>query len=196
LLIVSPSKVAYKALEALLAKKFVFEPGKPAHIFLGANLHRVNKHVIQLGHTAYIRKMAKTFAVKPKGRVETPSKINLKALVDELEETKQDRPMDAKLLAVYRSRVGSLLYCARAVRIDIGHAVGFLCRCLTYADERALQATDDCLNYLVSQDDLPLTYDGSQGLGLDAYCDAVWGVGPYDRLYRVPLQRPRRLAFG
>ena len=101
--------------------------------------------------------MVKAFNVKISQRTETPSKANLKTLVDELDNTKKERTMDPKVLAAYRSRVGSLLYCARAVRIDTGYAVGLLCRCITYADERALQAADDCLAYLAAHDDLALT---------------------------------------
>jgi hypothetical protein len=187
LIIVAPNKATAKALEAVLAKKFVFGPGELAHLFLGANIHRVSKHVYQVTHTAYVRKMAKTFAVRPLRRPETPSKANIKSLVDELEATKKERVIDPKITASFRSRVGSALYSARAVRVDIGYAVGMLCRCLTYADERALQAADDCLAYMAAHDDLALHYDGSTGLHIDAYTDADWGVGPSTTGYVILL---------
>ena len=45
LIIVAPNKATAAALEAVLAKQFVFEPGELAHLFLGANINRVSKHV-------------------------------------------------------------------------------------------------------------------------------------------------------
>ncbi len=187
LIIVAPNKATAAALEAVLAKQFVFEAGEPAHLFLGANISRVSRHVYQVSHTAYIRKMAKSFGVRPSSRAETPSKANIKSLIDELEDTKKERTIDPKITAAFRSRVGSALYSARAVRIDIGYVVGMLCRCLTYADERALRAVDDCLAYVAANDDLALVYDGSQGLHIDAYTDADWSVGPSTTGYVIFL---------
>ena len=186
MLVSVPEEKDYQGFVEELKGTFVFTEGGEASHFLGANLARVSKHVIQVTHTGYIRRMAEVQGWDG-SRVSTPCDATIKRLVEELESTKGSRDIDPELLAKYRSLMGAELYTAVAMRPDAAYAVGMLCRCMTYPDERALTAARRVLAYLASHDDLALVFDGGLGLELNAYTDADWSTGPSTTGYILKL---------
>ncbi|MCP3995100.1 MAG: hypothetical protein GY722_08540 [bacterium] len=175
LLVVAPDKATYDKYVAALSTAFVFTDGGEAKHFLGASITRPEKHVVQLSHTGYIRRM-KDNHQGGNNRPSTPATTDLKTLVADLERTKDDREVDPSVLRRYRGLVGALLYSTCAVRLDAAHAVGMLCRCMTYPDERAIQAARRVLDYLSSHDDLAVRFDGREGMVVEAFTDSDWDM--------------------
>ena len=85
---------------------------------------------------------------------------------------------DAAMRVEYPSKVGALIYCVPASRLDCAYAIGVLARCLTFPTPEMDAAADRCMTYLHQHDHVGLTYDAaSPRPELHAYSDSDWSTG-------------------
>jgi hypothetical protein len=78
----------------------------------------------------------------------------------------------------YPSKVGALIYCVPASRLDCAYAIGMLARCLTFPTKPMSEAADRCLAYLHQHDSVGITYDATCSRPeLHAYSDSDWSTG-------------------
>lgn len=83
----------------------------------------------------------------------------------------------ATLREEYPSKVGALIYCVPASRLDSAYAIGMLARCLTFLTAAMNSAADHCLAYLRQHSEVGLTYDAScDRPDLHAYSDSDWST--------------------
>ena len=81
---------------------------------------------------------------------------------------------DKELLDVYRSLVGSLLYCAVCTRPDISYAVGMLARAMNKPTEALLDEAKRVLHYLHSTKNMGLRYMRNVPIRLYGMSDSDW----------------------
>eukprot|EP00965_Chrysotila_dentata_P222800 6193190-Pleurochrysis_carterae.AAC.1 len=78
----------------------------------------------------------------------SPASESLPKLVEQALLSKPERAIDPKLLSVYQSLVGALLYCSTHTRPDVAYAVGMLCRAMSCPTDELLAAAQRVLMYL------------------------------------------------
>ena len=103
-------------------------------------------------------------------------------LVEHYEEAVQQRresaaAVPAELQKGYPSKVGALIFCVPASRLDCAYAIGVLARCLTFPTAAMDSAADRCLAYLRQHDSVGITYDAACSRpALYAYSDSDWST--------------------
>ena len=83
------------------------------------------------------------------------------------------------LLKAYQSLIGSLMYAATSVRLDIAYAVGMLARAMTYPTEELRKRALRVIVYLAETPDLGFTFrfrgaPRGRDPGLSAFSDSDW----------------------
>ena len=126
---------------------------KLASFFLGNNIDVHSHHRVTLHSRAYVRRMTDRYLASPDQCRATPTPSD-RHIVTHYEEALSERgdtdatPSSRALRETYPSKVGALIYCVPASRIDCAHAIGMLARCLTFPTSSMDAAADRCLAYL------------------------------------------------
>ena len=154
-----------------------------ASFFLGNNIDVDSHRRVTLHSRAYLRRMTDRFLNSPDQCRATPTPSD-RHIVTNYEEELMERggaastSSSAALRKSYPSKVGALIYCVPASRVDCAHAIGMLARCLTFPTPSMDAAADRCLAYLRQHEDAGITYDASCAHPeLHAYSDSDWAVG-------------------
>ena len=158
-----------------MAKEFKFtDQGKLTDV-LGMQIHQ-NEECISISHENYITNLVETFLAGEANRKEhkTPACEELEDLI--IAAIESTGPIDPELLAMYRSLVGALLYCAVTVRPDIAYAVGMLSRALNKPTKRLLDEAKRVLTYLNSTKTLGPRYVKNVGTTLYGMSDSGWST--------------------
>ena len=167
-------------LEAINAKFKILV--KPAKFFLGNNIDVHSDGRITLSSRAYINRMIERYLHSPESRGPTSTPCERRIVADyeeaiQLRREPQSSAADAALREAYPSKVGALIYCVPASRVDCAYAIGMLARCLTFPTERMNAAADRCLTYLHQHDAAGITYDPKCSRPeLYAYSDSDWST--------------------
>ena len=80
-----------------------------------------------------------------------------------------------ELVQPFQQRLGSLMYCCTATRVDIAYSVHLLCRCMSKPTPDLMMEVDYIFAYLKRHKTVGLTYD-SKTSSLVGYSDASWEV--------------------
>jgi hypothetical protein len=94
--------------------------------------------------------------------------------------TKLWKPKDTDELidsTYYQSIVGSIMYPMLCTRPDLAYTISQLSQFNATPTMAHLSAAKRSLRYLNNTVDMGLTFSGSEGLVLEAYCDSDWGAG-------------------
>ena len=78
-----------------------------------------------------------------------------------------------ELVKPYQQRVGSLMYCCTACRVDVAYPVHLLCRCMTRPTPALMREVDHVFVYLSRHRNVGLTFD-SKTSTLHGFSDASW----------------------
>ena len=113
-----------------------------AEWFLGIKIVRDrSKHIICLGHDAYIEKIAGRFG-------QDNSNHNPTIPIPIQHYTKNQQQATAQEIKSYQEKVGSLLYTAIMIRPDVAFAASTLSRYLTNPSQEHHKAADQAIRYL------------------------------------------------
>ena len=80
-----------------------------------------------------------------------------------------------ELVTDYQQRVGSLMYCCTASRVDVAYPVHLLCRCMTKPTPELMLEIDHVFAYLLRHRKVGITFD-SKTSSLKGFSDASWEV--------------------
>ena len=155
---------------------------KQASFFLGNNIDCHSLSRVTLSSRAYVRQMTERYLDSPGDHRETPTPCD-KRIVQHYEDAVQLRRTTPASPPVagrqeYPSKVGALIYCVPASRLDCAYAIGMLARCLTFPTKPMSEAADRCLAYLHQHDSVGITYDATCSRPeLHAYSDSDWSTG-------------------
>ena len=158
---------------------------KSASFFLGNNITCHSKHRVTLSSRAYVQRMTARYLLNPDAREATSTPCERRIVADYEDAVQQRRSAssspaaaDAAMRVEYPSKVGALIYCVPASRLDCAYAIGVLARCLTFPTPEMDAAADRCMTYLHQHDHVGLTYDAaSPRPELHAYSDSDWSTG-------------------
>ena len=154
---------------------------KLAAFFLGNNIECHSNHCVTLSSRAYVQRMTARYLGAPEKRPAAPTPCD-RRIVEHYEEAVQRRrdsaaAASAELQKAYPSKVGALIFCVPASRLDCAYAIGVLARCLTFPTAAMDSAADRCLAYLHQHDSVGITYDSSCARPeLHAYSDSDWST--------------------
>ena len=154
---------------------------KPASFFLGNNIDCLSPHRVKLSSRAYVQRMTARYLRSPDECPAASTPCD-RRIVEHYEDAVRRRRESIASASVdlqkgYPSKVGALIFCVPASRLDCAYAIGVLARCLTFPTVAMDSAADRCLAYLRQHDDLGLTYDASCSRPeLHAYSDSDWST--------------------
>ena len=147
--------------------------------YLGIHFKRLDDGSWQFSAKAYIERALKKYTRYPINPYKTPLPPNYTITIPSDNQTTQER------LKHYQSILGTLLYCAIAVRFDIIHAISLLAQFTVNPTEELVKMAYRVLGYLSSTKDLTITYkqptSSTERHILSAYCDAGYAGCPHTR---------------
>ena len=138
--------------------------------FLGMEIKRnIAGKTLSLTQTTYIRSIAKRFNVTRDDAPTTPLPPGLK-----IEELADSVLLDEHGITKYRAMVGSILYAVHCCRPSCAHAVHILSRKLHAPTKADFKLARGVIAYLLSTDEIGLTYNGNKPKALEGFSDADW----------------------
>jgi len=138
--------------------------------FLGMEIKRnIAGKTLALTQTTYIRSIAKRFNVTRDDAPTTPLPPGLK-----IEELADSVLLDEHGITEYRAMVGSILYAVHCCRPSCAHAVHILSRKLHAPTKADFKLARGVIAYLLSTDEIGLTYNGNKPKALEGFSDADW----------------------
>ena len=150
---------------------------KPLERFVGYEITRLReKKVILLTQEAYIKKMLQDYHMEDCNGVATPTDVNVKLCLNLCPRKVEERDsMDAY---PYREMVGSLMFSAVTVRLDIAFAVQQLAQFTENPGMDHWIAAKRVLRYLKKTIDQGILLGSAPSDALTGYCDSDWGGSP------------------
>lgn len=130
--------------------------------FLGFQIERKRDHNIFIHQSSYVDKIINKFGMSSSNSEESP--------ITTYSGSKDDTPLQSDI--PYRECIGSLLYAAVCIRVDIAFAVGKASRHVSDPRVMHWHACKRILRYLVGNRETGLNYSLNKNEGLIAYCDA------------------------
>ncbi len=130
--------------------------------YLGYNISRnKEKGTIKIDQTDFIHTFAKTYGIGMSD-IKTPGS------------QRKSEVGDTTILdpVIYRSGVGSLLYCAKCTRPDVANTIRSLSRHMDSAEVSHMHEMYRAIQYLLNTKNLGVTYDKNQNLILEAFVDS------------------------
>lgn len=134
-------------------------------VFLGFQIKHNKDNSLSLHQEGYVNKMLTRFNMAEAKSVDNPSTLSK----DTIEERKSES-LGANV--PYREAVGSLMYAANTVRVDIAHAVNRVSRQVSQPTTFDWSNVKRIFRYLMDKQKLGITYSKRENTGLYAYCDA------------------------
>ena len=120
---------------------------------------------------AYIDKIVKRFGLEDSRKVTTPMEPGFALNAEDFLE----EPTEA-MVTEMRSLIGSIGYCATAVRFDISHAVSVLSRHLARPCSKTIDAAKRIIKYLACSRDFAITWSSSEEEEKQGSANAVIGA--------------------
>jgi hypothetical protein len=173
LIIFGKDSVGVDLLKRQLGSAFDMKDMGKLEYFLGMQVHRDRKNrLIQLHQRGYTNIILKRFGMENSAPVSTPMATGTKLC----KSTDESTPADQKL---YQSNVGSQMYDMLCTRPDLAFTISQISQFSTNPSTVHETAAKRSLRYLNLNGtrNFGITYDGSKGLILEAYCDADYGGG-------------------
>ena len=157
LLIVSEKEDYMQETKKILESSFEMEDIGIPKMFLGMNVNYHSPSHIELSMKGTIDRIRQNYDILPgQGKCETP-------LVQGFDAKDVRSPLlDEEERKTYRSIIGSLIYIANTVRLDIAYAVSLLSRYLDSPRKCHLNAGKRVLQYLVKSNDRGLHFTDKQ----------------------------------
>jgi hypothetical protein len=165
----SDSKAAID-FKAKLSKKYKLMNRCSASQFLGIEFHRnENGTGISSGQNAFITTILKRFHMQDAIGVTTPMDAKVKL---DLPNDRGEKELDKYSIKHYYVIVGSLMYAALVVRVDISHAVAALCQYNSRPFTSHMTAAKSVLQYLTPTADFQLHFNANNGVVrfTDSHC--------------------------
>lgn len=153
LIIAGESMEAIEAVKNQLQTKFHMSDMGRLHHVLGIKIMHGRNGQISLSQESYIRTLLKKFQLENMKIYATPSDMSVVLQKHHAGETAQ--PVNATL---YKSMVGSLMYCSLGSRPDIQYAVNVAARYCSNPNQHHLTAVKRIFGYLKGAIDYQLTY--------------------------------------
>ena len=168
LLIASSSASEIHQIKTFLKKQYEMKDLGPVNKFLGMNIKQTQDY-ISISLVDYITKKAKEYNFDEIHPVYNP----LQKHVDYY----GDSPLLTNITA-YQSLIGTLIFVANTVRLDIAHSVHFLSRFLQCPKEVHYKAAKRVFDYVYTTRDLGIKYTNAGPNKLIAYSDASYADCP------------------
>ena len=164
-----------------LRKSFTITDDGPVRWFLGcAYDHDEVTGNINLTQTAYIDRAIERFGLQNDPICQEPMSQKFKVVESDL-----DYNASQETLHLFRSMVGTLMYCAIWSRPDLAYSVNVLARFMTCPSAKLIKAAKQVLRYLKGTREYGITFFKNDPLGrgakLYAYCDASDADDPIKR---------------
>lgn len=137
-------------------------------VFLGFQIISNQKHIITLHQESYINKMLTKYNMTGAKSVDNPSTKTTSNL--KLEPLAPNVP--------YREAVGSLMYAANSIRLDIAYAVNRVSRNVSQPTGQDWSDVKRIFRYLSDKQKIGITYGSNNKDRLVAYCDADFAGDP------------------
>jgi hypothetical protein len=126
----------------------------------------------------YVYKIVKRFGLEDSRKFATPMEPGFVLT----EEDFKEEPSES-MISEMRSLIGSIGYCATAVRFDISHAVSVLSRHLARPCTKVIEAAKRIIKYLAGTRDFAITWMSS-ALEEEQGCDNVI-IGAVDASFAI-----------
>ena len=174
-LILYDDDAEYQELVATITSKFDYSEQSPLRDLCGIEVTETEGYV-QLTLTDKINKLAEQFLSDSERneKVHVPATEKLEALVEEaLKSTATPSP---ELLQEFRELLGALLFIFITVRVEIGYAMGLLCRVGSKPTPETMEEAKRVLKYLHTYKDLGLRYSRHGSKKIEGMSDSDWNV--------------------
>lgn len=163
LLLISETVKGIEATKKILEQKFEMKDMGTPKIFLGVTISRKGRYDIKLSMKDTIERIQNNFQiVVAKRKYQTPIEKGF------LAENENSRRLMNEEHSKYRQVIGSLLYIANTVRLDIAYPVSLLSRYLVTPRECHLKAAYRILHYLIQTKYDGLRYSNEKKLKLNS----------------------------
>lgn len=140
-------------------------------VFLGFQINQSKKsHSLFIHQDAYVKRMLEKFNMTSSKPVDTPSTLTKPSEEMALKPLEENIP--------YREAVGSLMYAANTVRLDVAYAVNRAARRVSEPSQQDWLNVKRIFRYLSDKSDIGITYNVGDNLDLYAYCDADFAGDP------------------
>jgi len=127
-----------------------------------------------IDQTPYLDKVLKRFGMENAKSAPTPLPMGYKPEVN-------PDPVDPERRQKYQQVIGSLLYLMICTRPNIAYAVTKMAKFAINPSQEHLNKALYICRYLVGTRNYALTYDGTNGSGLEAFTDSDWASDGDDR---------------
>ena len=170
LLIFGKEPGSVKGVKADLKKEFEMKDLGEVQYFLGIQVIRQRPHRIHISQANYIDTILNRFGMRDCNPVTTPVAMGTRLL----------KHMDGEKAVeqrYYQQMVGSQMYSMMSTRADTAYCISQISQYSSAPNSTHEAAAKRGLRYLAGTETLGITYDGSHGLEMKAYCDADFAAG-------------------